>query len=406
MTVFDFNSFVDFGQNISMATSKGLANVHWTNSFLTTNRLPAKTRIRQMCSTIPRQLQDKNFFLLRSIPLYGFCSDNLSSEPSRHRNLSSGNAAKTLSLRNSRKSFTQHFGKGKRKSRLANICRVCSSFDKQSSKALRQRGLWSPTKANNLRSGFNHHRFMSFSVSMGKISQAQSRSQGTHADGLKRLYTHIYPHYRRESPRCKYPRRTDFRVWCNLHNGSWLPRLCSSLYLYSKPFIFCYQSQKQFRLPPSLLSQGRQNYWPTMRPNDNAQRLLCIAGLSCCSSSNRLLRCRDKQKIRIFNEQLYSASSYNRSALQMPLADRNLFQMDQAISANQNVFWHYRKRRQDPNMDCHQRLRFGSDCQEGTENRVEFGRNLANSQHCTFRESPYYTSTYEKPFAKQKCSFS
>ena len=46
--------------------------------------------------------------------------------------------------------------------------------------------------------------------------------------------------------------------------------------------------------------------------------------------------------------------------------------MDQAISANQNVFWHDRKRREDPNLDCYQRLRSGSDCQEGTENRAEF----------------------------------
>ena len=34
---------------------------------------------------------------------------------------------------------------------------------------------------------------MSFSVSMGKILQAQSHSQDTHAYVLKRLYAHVYP---------------------------------------------------------------------------------------------------------------------------------------------------------------------------------------------------------------------
>ena len=111
------------------------------------------------------------------------------------------------------------------------------------------------------------------------------------------------------------------------------------------------------------------------------------------------------QKVHISNEQFHAAGLNNCTALQMPMADRNLLQMDQAIPANQNIFRHNRERGEDANLDCHQRLRFGGDCQEGTENRAEFGRNPANSQHCTFRESPYYTSTYEKYFAKWNFQF-
>jgi hypothetical protein len=43
MAVIDFNSVVNFGQNTFLATVKGLANVHRTNCFLITDRLPAKT---------------------------------------------------------------------------------------------------------------------------------------------------------------------------------------------------------------------------------------------------------------------------------------------------------------------------------------------------------------------------
>ena len=65
-------------------------------------------------------------------------------------------------------------------------------------------------------------------------------------------------------------------------------------------------------------------------------------------------------------------------------------------AANQELLWQYRKRSENPNLDCHQRLRSGSDRQERTQNRTEFGRNPANSQHCPFRESLYYTSTYSR----------
>jgi hypothetical protein len=57
-----------------------------------------------------------------------------------------------------------------------------------------------------------------------------------------------------------------------------------------------------------------------MRPDDKTQWLLRIAGLSCRSSSHRLHRHRNKQKVHIFNKQLYTAGSDNCTALQVPPA--------------------------------------------------------------------------------------
>jgi len=76
--------------------------------------------------------------------------------------------------------------------------------------------------------------------------------------------------------------------------------------------------------------------------------------------------------------------------------------MDQVIPTHQNIFRHCPERSEDSNLDCHQCLRSGSDYQETTRNRTEFRRNLANSQHRTFRESSYYASTYEKQVAKRE----
>lgn len=400
MVGIDLKSVINFGPKTFIDSLKGLANVRRTDGLLTIARLSTQQTIRQVRPQIRRQQSNKKFFMFRPVSLYGICTDNISPKPARYRNLSAGNAAKTLSLWNTLKHLTQHACKRKRKSRLENLCRFRTNPDKQSKKALCQRRLRYSTEPRSLCSGFNNHRFMSFTFSMGKISQTQGRCQGTYANGLKRLYTYVYTHYRWQSPRCKFSRRAGFRAGSDLYNGSRLSRLCSPLHIHSKPFNFYYKSQKQFRLQSNWLSAYRQNNRSSMRPNYSSQRFLCFAGLSCSASSNRLFRYRDESKIHIFNEQLFTAGFDNCTALQMPLADRNIFQMDKAISVHQNIFWHKPERGQDSNMDCHQRLCFGSNCQEGTEHRAEFGRNAANSQHCTFRESLDYTSTYEKCFAK------
>ena len=244
MAVIDFNSPINFGQTTFVETRKGLANARWTNCFLTADGSPAETRIRQMRSTISRQLSREYFFLLRSIPLHDFCPDNISPEPSGHRNLSASHAIQAVPLRHPRKGFSQHSGQSKRKSRLAHLCRFRSNIDKHSSKTVRRRRLWGRTSTSLLRFGFNHHRFMSVTFPMGKVSKTQSRSQTTHADGSERLYTLLYPHHGWQGPRCEYPGRAGLGIRFVLHHGSWLHRFYSSLFLHSKPVVLCHQSQK------------------------------------------------------------------------------------------------------------------------------------------------------------------
>lgn len=396
----DFNLPLNLGQCTFADLSKELADEYRANCFLTTDRLPSPKAIRQMCPTISRQPSHKKFLLFRSIPLHGFCPDNIPPVSAGHRNVSACHAAETLSLRYSRRCITNHSCQSKRESRLENIRRFRTDSDKQSSNTLCQRRLWHPVRPRGLCSGFINHRSMFVAVSMGKISQAQSGCQDTYPDGLKRLYTHVYLHYRRKSPRCQYPRRSGFVAGRHLCHGSRLSRLRSSFYVYPKPFNFCYKSQNQFRLSSSLLSPSRQVNRSSMRSDNHAQRLLCLAGLSCGSSSDRLLRYRSKQKIHLSDEQFFTGRIDHRSTLQVPMANRNLFQMDQAIPANQNFFRHQHQRGQNTNLDSYQRLCFSRNCQERTQNRAEFRRNLANSQHCTFRESPYRTSTYKNYIAK------
>jgi len=83
-----------------------------------------------------------------------------------------------------------------------------------------------------------------------------------------------------------------------------------------------------------------------------------------------------------------------------------LFQVDQAVPTNQTMFLPRRERAEDTSLDCYQHLCVGGDCQENTQSRTEFGRDPANSQHCTSRESSSQTSTYERHVAKQESRFS
>ena len=59
-------------------------------------------------------------------------------------------------------------------------------------------------------------------------------------------------------------------------------------------------------------------------------------------------------------------------------------QMDQAKPANQNIFWHDRKRGEDANLDSDFCLCPRSHHQERTRNQSQFNRNPANPQHYTF----------------------
>ena len=150
MVGIDFNLHINFGQKTFAVPMKGLADAFRSDRFLAADGLSSQKSIRQMCSQILRQSSNKNFFLFRPISLYGFCTDNLSTESSRHRNLSEGNEAKTLPFRNPRERLSQYVGKCKRTSRLENLRRLCSDFDRQGTKTLCQRRLRQPAEQGSL----------------------------------------------------------------------------------------------------------------------------------------------------------------------------------------------------------------------------------------------------------------
>lgn len=406
MIVIDLKWPIVFADNTFNILLKGLTDVHWANNFLSTFRLSAEEAIRQVCTKISRQSPNKIFLMLRPISFNGFRTNYQSQKPSRHRNISSCNGAETLSLRLSLEHISNHFSKSKRKSQLANIRRLRSHINQQSTKSLCQRLSRFFDRQRSLCSGLNDHRFMLDIVSMGKLSQAKSSSKATYANEPKRLYSYVYKHYRRQSPRCQYPRQTDSGARSNISYGQSLRRLCSSFYLHKNLINFCNKSQNQSQLYSNFESASREKNRSSKRSDNTPQRLLCFKRLSCCSSKSQLLRHGNKKETGLSNKQFHATSFDNCTTLQKSLANRNFLQMYQAVSLYKTVLRHESQRCQNPDLDRHQRLCSCCHCQERTKNRAESWKNLSNSQHYTFREKPYCTSTYRNHTAKRKRPFS
>jgi hypothetical protein len=68
----------------------------------------------------------------------------------------------------------------------------------------------------------------------------------------------------------------------------------------------------------------------------------------------------------------------------MPLAGGTVFQMDQTKPPNQDILWALRKRGQDTDLDCGQRLRPRSHCKKGTQAGEKHEPDFANFEPVTF----------------------
>jgi hypothetical protein len=92
-------------------------------------------------------------------------------------------------------------------------------------------------------------------------------------------------------------------------------------------------------------------------------------------------------------QQFSFASSYHRGTLQVPMADRIVFSMDQTTSAHQILLWDLGKRGEDSNLDSYLCLCPGGDNQKEAEFRDEPLHFFANPYRNGFRENSDFTST-------------
>src|SRR5271169_559486 len=82
----------------------------WKNYLCSAYGLFACLRISAVCRTIQRQLQDQEFYLFGSVPLYGICPTDLSGELTRYSGLFTSGQAKALSYGHPRQGLPQYSG--------------------------------------------------------------------------------------------------------------------------------------------------------------------------------------------------------------------------------------------------------------------------------------------------------
>ena len=166
------------------------------------------------------------------------------------------------------------------------------------------------------------------------------------------------------------------------------------LYTFTRSLaFFCGSCQKQSPLLPTRLPPRRQVHRPTQRSENPPSRAENVPSLSRCASPHQLRRYRYPEALGLLDQQLLPSTPDDCPPLQVPLACGVVLQMDQTVPSDQGLLWNLPERRQDPDLDRHQRLLTRGHSQKGTENRPQSRRNLANSQHHPVRKSLYESST-------------
>ena len=125
------------------------------------------------------------------------------------------------------------------------------------------------------------------------------------------------------------PEPGSFTLWTE---AIWISNVCM---LFIKPWLILSSAPKKTTCRPDILPSCGQDHRITLRPNDCYHRPQRRPSLSRKTPAYRLLRCRNRQTVRVFNQQFFVEPFGYRSALQTTLEDRTLFQMDQTTLKNQ-----------------------------------------------------------------------
>ena len=396
MIFFDFKSLSPLIHSFSTLSGKGMSHVFRANHFFSTIRFSTQIRIQQMRRSLSGKPAREKLFLPKSVSLHGLCTTHRARKFARHRNLPSSHGDKIIPRRLSRQDFPKHLGGRQRKKRLANLSRLRPRFNRHRTASILSRGFRRGCRSDGLRARFNHDRSLPYPFSMGEISQKKSRRQNAHSNGLTRLHPLFYLRHRWKDARRQHYGRNPFGAKRFLRYGSSLHGFQEIIPSKPKHVIFRHSIQTKTPLSTPLVTPGREINRITMRSNHHSYGTENISRLSRLFASHPFYRPGYREEARVSYKQFSPSPSDDYSALQMPLADRTFFQMDQTAPSHQIVFWNVTKRREDANLDCHHCLRPRIHYEKETKNQSQSYGNPTNFEHCSFRENPYKTSLGER----------
>ena len=348
ITVIDLNSLLSCGDILLSLIRRSAINEQPENSFFTDSRFHPKASIQSLRQSLQRKLSSQIFLMLRPIFDNGLCSTGIPRKSKRYRNLFKSFGRKTLSLRLPRKSLSQQSGQCQREKRLANIPRLCTSFDCQSKAALCRRGIRHHIKKYRLCFGRNRDRSMSVTISMGPTSQAQKCSKASYADGLKRLYTHVYTHYKRCCTRNHRLSHCASGTAGHIRHGQGLHRFCNIIQFFKEQLLLCHSSKKEYSLLSQMFSSNRQEHRLKKRPDNKIDRPKNFKALSDTAKTDQFSRRRSATQFCLSDQQFSAERLDCLPALQVALANRTFLQVDQTALANKIFLRYFNQRCQGP----------------------------------------------------------
>src|SRR5271157_4603373 len=393
MRVFDLN-FSGSYSHACPASGEGVAHESWPDGVCAVDGFHSRARVSPLRRALPGQLQGHQFFLLGPIPVHGLCPTYLSREPARYRNLPARLGAAALPCGHSRTDGTQHPGRCQRAARLAHLCRSGSSSDRHRAAVVHQRKFWRGVATDRLRAGLHHHRSLSCAVPLGALSSPERGREDAYAARFAWQSSGLYPRGTGENPRDSHSRSVVDRTGFHLHHGPSLlgfpTAACSApglgLLHHSRP--------QRLLLPPPGFASHRQEQRPALRSNHSPAKFLSCQVLSRPAAPHSLPRCADREEPGFPDQQFSAAHPDHRATLQVPLASRVVFQVDQTTSAHQEVLRPLAQRGEDPNLDRHLRVRAAGDCSQAPGIGTQPLSHGTNSEPQFVRKSAPFTGFF------------
>ncbi len=390
MTCNDLNSKPSFSPHFSGAW--GRRYVCRQTHFFASYGLRSMATFSNLYGSLSGRLESPSVQMRRVFSRHGLRSTDLPRKLARHHLMPRCDAAKTLSHGHSVECFSKQFIQRQQCSQLANLRRLRTNSHSSCEKSLHQSTTRHRSRRDSLCTGFDHHRFMFNTFSLGNIPHHQVGGEGSYAHEPSGEHTRVYSYFHGKNARCSYFRSSRISTWCVLRHGSSVPRLRASLHHPPSSVVLRHASQKEHAIHSTLFQSSRQKLVDTVRSNWHTEKLLFLKVVSGSASSHPFLRRRERPAFGFSNEQHAVVCRDDCRALQVALADRIVFQMDQAAPADQNVFRYKCERGEVTNLDRDQCLLARGDHEKGTWPRSLTLRNPTSFKSNPIRENPYKTS--------------
>lgn len=358
-----------------------------------------------MCKELQRQLQSEDVFVLGSVSVHGICTTDLSREPSGYRGMSALDREQALSYGHTRDGIEKYHCSCKRESRLSDIRGFCTEDDSYSTKPLWWRFIRSGAGADSICVRCDDNRFVSFGFSMGAISETQGSGKTTYSFGFTGIDPNNNPDNAWENTRCQYTGLPQFRADGDIYNGSWIYGFSATLPDTWSRSVLCHKSQAQSEFSTVVFKSGGQVCGRHGGSDNHNSGLLHPQRLSGKTAADKIPGFGNRQDTGVSDQQLCASGADNSATVQMPVADRIIFQMDKTTPANQGVLRHFRECGQDADMDCDISICARSDNQEAAELAPQPLHNSTDFKRNSFRENAGFTGVPCRSLQKHKYLF-